>query len=79
MTNAALLETARELKRYDRGAPSYDRREKLMEPVFRSWRNRIWGLVPPESRVLEAGVGTGKNFRFYPRDVHRACKNCGGH
>ena len=33
--------------------------------AFREWRSRLWSRVP-EGRVLEVGVGTGKNIAFYP-------------
>jgi ubiquinone/menaquinone biosynthesis C-methylase UbiE len=35
---------------------------------FSSWRSRLTDQVIGE-RALEAGVGTGKNFPSYPRDV----------
>jgi ubiquinone/menaquinone biosynthesis C-methylase UbiE len=56
-------------KRYDRIAWIYDFLEGPMERLrFAAWRyrlkDRITGL-----RALEAGVGTGKNFLFYPTGV----------
>lgn len=56
-------------RRYDRQAGTYDLREAPMELVASRWRRRLWALVPRESRVLEVGVGTGKNLRWYPPDV----------
>lgn len=61
--------TATIQRRYNRQASTYDLREALMEFMFSRWRRRLWGLVPPGSRVLEVGVGTGKNLRWYPPDV----------
>lgn len=59
------LATERARKRYDRGAATYDLREGVMELLFRRWRRELWALVPP-GRVLEIGVGTGKNIPYYP-------------
>lgn len=56
-------------RRYNRQASTYDLREALAEFLIARWRRRLWGLVPPGSRVLEVGVGTGKNLRWYPPGV----------
>lgn len=61
-------------KRYDRVAKVYDLLEKPMEMgKFKDWRKRVWDKVsdylPQGSRVLEVGVGTGKNIPYYPEDV----------
>ena len=52
--------------RYDRQAALYDLREAPMELFVGRWRRRLWRQIPPGSRVLEVGVGTGKNMRHYP-------------
>ena len=36
---------------------------------MRPWREKLWAQVPP-ARVLEVGVGTGKNFEYHPKDAH---------
>lgn len=57
-------------KRYDRLAPFYDLMEVPVERFrFSSWRKRLKNKVIGK-RGLEAGVGTGKNFRYYPSNVH---------
>lgn len=53
-------------KRYDRIAPYFDRIESMMEKMmFGDLRSRIWQQVKGEN-ILEVGVGTGKNFAYYP-------------
>ena len=55
--------------RYDRLAPVYDLLEWLPERGrFGRWRSRLWRRVPP-GRLLEVGVGTGKNMPHYPPDT----------
>lgn len=51
--------------RYDRIAGIYDRLEKYTETHrFQQWRAVLWSRVRGP-RVLEIGVGTGKNFPYY--------------
>ena len=61
-------QTAKTKDRYDRIAPIYDLMEALPEQQFRSWRERLWSQVP-EGRILEVGVGTGKNLPHHPPGV----------
>lgn len=55
-------------KRYDRIAPYFELLEAVMEGLFfKSWRKRLWDKVDKEGHhILEIGVGTGKNFDYYP-------------
>jgi len=56
-------------KRYNRVAPFYDFMEGLVERSrYGKWRELLWSKVEG-NRILEVGVGTGKNFPFYPSDA----------
>lgn len=57
--------TALTRARYQRISPIYDRLEWLMERRFRPWREKLWQFVDGP-RVLEVGVGTGKNMELWP-------------
>ncbi|MBI2914582.1 MAG: methyltransferase domain-containing protein [Firmicutes bacterium] len=58
--------TALVKKLYDRQAAAYDRRLALIDRLFeRKLRRRLWGKVTG-NKVLELGVGTGRNMEFYP-------------
>ncbi len=53
-------------KQYDRIASIYDFLDTIPERLFyRSWRRRLWDKVTA-GRILEIGVGTGKNMYLYP-------------
>ena len=57
------------IKRYDRIAPIYDTMEMLAEcSGYSHWRKLLWSKVEGED-ILEIGVGTGKNFHYYPLDI----------
>ena len=53
-------------KKYDRIAPYFEGLEAVMEGLFfKNWRKRLWAKVEGH-HILEVGVGTGKNFDYYP-------------
>jgi ubiquinone/menaquinone biosynthesis C-methylase UbiE len=57
------------IKRYNRLAPYFDGMEAVLEGLlFSRWRQRLWSKVTGQ-HILEVGVGTGKNFRYYPTDA----------
>jgi len=56
-------------RRYDRIAFLYDLTEGLIERSrYNKWRELLWSKVEG-THILEVGVGTGKNFAFYPADA----------
>ncbi|MBM2832443.1 MAG: SAM-dependent methyltransferase [Dehalococcoidia bacterium] len=56
-------------KRYDRIAPVYDLMESLVERWrFGKWRELLWSKVEGK-KILEVGMGTGKNFPYYPAEA----------
>ena len=57
--------TALAQHRYDRIAPIYDALEWMVEWRARRWRRELWSRVGA-GRIIELGVGTGKNLRYYP-------------
>jgi ubiquinone/menaquinone biosynthesis C-methylase UbiE len=57
-------------RRYDRIAAIYNLLELPMERLaFVDWRCRLMEYLPPAGRILEAGVGTGKNLPLYPPNL----------
>jgi ubiquinone/menaquinone biosynthesis C-methylase UbiE len=55
-------------RRFDRIAWMYDAMESPMEMISaRTWRRALLSGV--HGRVLEVGIGTGKNLPYYPRDI----------
>lgn len=55
-------------KKYDRASVFYDILEKPMENMF-FYKWRIDLMKELSGKVLEVGVGTGKNIEFYPEGL----------
>ncbi|MEE9400201.1 MAG: methyltransferase domain-containing protein [Dehalococcoidales bacterium] len=54
-------------KRYNRVAPVYDLMEGFIERSrYGRWRDLLWSRAEG-TNILEVGVGTGKNFPYYPK------------
>ncbi len=66
-TESKNTEVAR--RRYNRIAPFYDFMEGLVEKSrYSRWRELLWSKVEG-NKILEVGVGTGKNFPYYPANT----------
>jgi ubiquinone/menaquinone biosynthesis C-methylase UbiE len=65
MRNLNKQATDRTRSRYQRISGFYDLMEILPEQKYHPWREKLWSLVDGP-RILEVGVGTGKNVPFYP-------------
>lgn len=54
------------IRRYNRLAPLYDVMEGFAEAFgYAKWRRLLWSKAEGVD-ILEVGVGTGKNFSYYP-------------
>ena len=61
-------ETTATRARYQRIASLYDLTEVLVEKRYVTWREYLWSMIVG-SKLLEVGVGTGKNISFYPPEM----------
>jgi ubiquinone/menaquinone biosynthesis C-methylase UbiE len=61
-------ETAKARRVWDKAAPSYDRQIAFLEKHWFTG-GREWLGARATGRVLDVGVGTGRNLPFYPPDV----------
>lgn len=69
MTNSLNLKaTSLTRRRYNRLARWYDLLQRNSEQRMAPWRAEVWKKVTG-SKVLEIGVGTGKNLPYYPPRV----------
>jgi ubiquinone/menaquinone biosynthesis C-methylase UbiE len=61
-------ETAKVLRAWERSAPGYDRQIAFLEKIWFAG-GREWLAARARGRVLEVGVGTGRNLPLYAADV----------
>jgi ubiquinone/menaquinone biosynthesis C-methylase UbiE len=61
-------ETAKVLRAWEKSAPSYDKQIALLEKIWFGG-GREWLGARAHGRVLEVGIGTGRNLPHYPGGV----------
>ena len=60
-------DTEKTKKRYNRAAGFYDLFEVMEKGRMEQWRISLWKEA--KGKVLEVGVGTGRNMRYYPDNI----------
>jgi ubiquinone/menaquinone biosynthesis C-methylase UbiE len=68
MPKTVTEETERLKRLWEKEAPTYDRRMAVLERVLLG-DGREWVCSRASGEVLEVGVGTGRNFPFYPQGL----------
>jgi SAM-dependent methyltransferase len=68
MSKTASEQTERLKRKWEKEAPTYDRRMGFFERVLFE-DGREWVCSRASGEVLEVAVGTGRNFPFYPAGV----------
>lgn len=63
------VENALARRRYDRIAPVYDLMNLCAELAFRRWREWLWKNAPDRGRIVQVGIGTGRNIPYHPREA----------
>jgi len=69
MKRRSVDEIARVRRVYQRFAARYDRSVRFWEWVLRIDEGRIWIASQVRGKVLEVGIGTGRNLPYYPENV----------
>lgn len=63
-----MSDSKKTIKRYNRYSYVYDLFDGLTENrLFKSWRKKI--ITPLKGKILEIGVGTGKNLEYYSNEA----------
>ncbi|MCS4542000.1 MAG: class I SAM-dependent methyltransferase [Euryarchaeota archaeon] len=69
LSKKILNDTAKVRARYDRISYLYDIMELPTEKLlFSAWRKKLFQYING-GKILEIGVGTGKNLRYYPMNI----------
>ena len=61
-------ETAKVLRAWEKSAPGYDKQIGFLEKIWFGG-GREWLGARAQGRVLEVGIGTGRNLPYYPADA----------
>jgi ubiquinone/menaquinone biosynthesis C-methylase UbiE len=68
IVNATPDETAKVLRAWEKTAPGYDKQIAFFEKIWFGG-GREWLGARAQGRVLEVGIGTGRNLPHYPADA----------